>query len=146
MTTLAQAVSVLSRNKWTVGANGKITHEALAVLESLLDGDVTRMNPGFTGESLIRFKAYFVLHELETSPGNGQIIEKTVKDTRWKIAQSKTGSQWMDKIDLMIAEYNKKSVANTAFSRVTRSDAVMKSLQFDNTGSPQYGDPSQGEW
>jgi hypothetical protein len=146
MTTISQAILVLSKGNWSAGPNGNIPTDDLTTLESLLAGEITLLNPGYTGESLVTFKAYRILHELETSKGTGQITEKTVKDTRWKIAQSKSGSEWLDKFNMMVANYSSGTVKKMALTQVTRSDAEMERLEFDNNGTPQYGDPTKEEW
>ena len=140
MSSVAQAVRVLSKGKYSIGPEGTITTEDFNVLLGLLSGDITRRNPGFTGSDLIRFQAYFVLDALATSSGSGQIIEKTVKDTRWKTSTPANTSQWMDYVDQMIAEYSKPKACTAIPAGVARCDSEMKG--FDSTEPKQYGEPS----
>jgi hypothetical protein len=137
MTNIAQAVRILSRGKVTVGPEGTISSEDLDGLLELLQPEINRMNPGFTGSELNRFSALFVLDSI--SPEN--IIEKQVKDTRWKVAPPKSSSQWRDKILLMIASFQ-STTYSVIPSGVARCDSLMKG--FDNTVITQYGDPSNG--
>jgi hypothetical protein len=146
LTQLATAIRVLSKGKYTVGPEGTVTSEDLAALEGLLAGDIELMNPGFTGEALIRFKAYFVLDTLDTASGDSMIIQKMVKDVNWKVKPSKSSSIWMDKVFSMITLFKNYVRNDTAYAGVVRADSEMKRLQFDNTGSPQYGNPSKEEW
>jgi hypothetical protein len=140
-------ISVLTNGKIKFGPGGTRTTEELRVLESATLGTVNRLNtPHFTGDDLILLKSYIILATISDPGGSGQIIEKTVKDTRWKVQASKSVSPWMDKAYRMIEDAKSSTMNTIAFSQVLRSDAVMKSLQLDNTGSPQYGDPSRGEW
>lgn len=141
MTNLRQAVRILSKGKYTIGPEGTITSEDAVILEELLTADINRRNPGFTGSDLIRFKAYFILDALSNSSGTGQVIEKTVKDTRWKVAKSSGQSIWMDYIDQMIAEYHKARSDNFVPSGVSRCDSTVKG--FDNSEIKQYGEPSE---
>jgi hypothetical protein len=146
MATLPQVINVLSNGKFTVGANGNVSTDQLSVLEEIVADDVAQANPGFTGNQLLTFKSCYILHILDNNKGSGQVIEKTVKDTRWKLQSFGGTSYWMTYAANMVAQFKSNAVYNIAFSQVLRSDAVMERLQLDNTGSPQYGDPSRGEW
>jgi hypothetical protein len=139
MTNIAQAVRILSRGKVTVGPEGTISSEDLDILLGMLQPEIDRMNPGFTGSELSRFSALFVLDSLSTQSGN--IIEKQVNDTRWKVAPAKSSSQWMDKILLMIASFH-STTYSVIPTGVARCDSLMTG--FDNTEITQYGDPSNG--
>jgi hypothetical protein len=143
---VAKAIRLLTKGRIAYTPEGSTTHEDLNDLIELLKGEITRNNPGFTGFELARFTACFVLDSFENSSGNGQIIEKTVNDTRWKVAPAQTSSYWRDEIHRMIAEFRMVSAYPKAYMGVERSDADMKALRFDNTGSPQYGNPNRREW
>jgi hypothetical protein len=137
--TLAQAVKVLSNGKYTIGIGGTISDDDAAVLVSLLIGEITRKDPGFSTDELVRFKAYHVLDALANSPGLGTIVEKKVKDVQWKIAKPSgkhSTSLWMDYADKMIAQFGK----NTMPAGVARCDSLVQGL--DSTVIEQYGDPS----
>jgi hypothetical protein len=69
-----------------------------------------------------------------------------VKDVNWKVKPSKSSSIWMDKVFSMITLFKNYVRNDTAYAGVVRADSEMRRLQFDNTGSPQYGDPSKREW
>lgn len=140
MSTVAQAVRVLSKGKYTIGPEGTITNEDFSVLLDLLSSEITRRNPGFTGSELVRFQAYFVLDSLANSSGAGQVIEKTVKDVRWKTSTPNNSSQWMDYVDQMISEYSKPKACSMVPVGVARCDSTVKG--FDNSTVKQYGSPS----
>jgi hypothetical protein len=145
MSSLAQLINLVSKGEVTFGAGCKYSITELNLLESSTLGTVNRMNtPGFTGDELLLFKAYIILDVITS--GSGQLIEKTVKDVRWKVQPGRSSSTWMDKALAMIDNAKNVNVSTTAFTQVERSDAVMRSLQMDNTGSPQYGNPGKTEW
>lgn len=142
MSDLEDAIEALTLGEVTIGSasTDKITSAQLTLLETLTSSTVSRMNPGFTGYDLILFKARIILDLYSNSPGSGQITEKTVKDTRWKVAQSKSSSVWMDQAMRQISDYRESVSRNLVPSGVARSDAQMKG--FDNTTIKQYGSPS----
>jgi hypothetical protein len=147
MTSLALMISILSNNKYTFGVGGTYSSTDLAELEAVTLGVVKRLNTvGFAGDDLVLLKSYVILDVLSTTSGAGQVIEKTVKDTRWKVQASTSSSPWMDKAYRMVADAKVDTLSTTQFTQVLRCDANMERLQLDNTGSPQYGDPSRGEW
>ena len=137
--TLAQAVKVLSNGRYTIGIGGTISDDDAAVLESLLIGEITRKDPGFSANDLVRFKAYHMLDAIVNSPGLGTIVEKKVKDVQWKLAKptgKNSTSLWMDYADKMIAQFGK----TTKPMGVARCDSQAQGL--DSTVIEQYGDPS----
>lgn len=134
--TLYQAIRVLSKGKYTVGPEGTISSEDAAILEELLADEINRRNPGFAGSDLIRFKAYHMLDAIVNFAGSGTIIDKTVKDTRWKVATPKASSQWMEYADKMIAGYRNGLMP----TGVARCDSEMAG--FDSSTIQQYGEPS----
>lgn len=138
--TLAQAIRVLSKGKYTIGLEGTITTEDATALSEMLEPEVTRLNPGFTGSELMRFRAYLFLDTLTNFAGNGVVVEKTVKDTRWKIKSPTASSQWMEYANKMIEEFG----GTVAPSGVSRSDAGVRGLDSNNV--EQYGDPSESEY
>jgi hypothetical protein len=127
MTNIAQAVRILSGGKITVGPEGTISEEDLDVLLGLLQPEIDRMNPGFTGNELLLFTGYYCLDALETRNG-AQVVEKQVKDTHWKVARPTSSSTWMDKAQLMIKKFTYNSFVP---SGVARCDSTVKG--FDNT-------------
>lgn len=137
--TLAQAIRVLSNGKYSVGLDGTISSEDATVLETLLAPEVERLDPGFSADELVRFKAYLMLDALSNSSGNGSIVEKTVKDVRWKIKSPKSSSQWMEYAEKMLSGHSK----SYSPSGVARCDAYVTGL--DSTAITQYGEPAYSE-
>lgn len=137
---LENLIELYSTYKVGDAATDNISLAQLALLESATASKVTRLNPGFAGTELNLFKMYIILDAWSTRSGSGQIIEKTVKDTRWKVSEAKSSSQWMDKALQMRAEYLQINSVNIAPKGVSRCDYDMKG--FDNTTIRQWGDPS----
>lgn len=136
--TLADIIELISKYKVGDTATDDITNAQLSLLESSTSARVTRLNPGFTSNELLLFTGYICLDAWESrSP---EIVEKTVKDTRWKVKSSSTTSQWMDKALQMRAEFISTNGLNIVPSGVARCDSTMKG--FDNTEVKQWGDPS----
>lgn len=138
--TLAQAVRVLSKGKYSIGPEGTIPTEDATILDEMLTPEINRINPGFTGSELMRFRAYLFLDAFVNSPGNGVITEKTVKDTRWKIKSPTASSQWMEYAQKMIAGYGvSKAPAGTS-----RADSDMRGL--DSNRVEQSGEPAETDY
>ncbi|HEX2955693.1 MAG TPA: hypothetical protein VHO70_02610 [Chitinispirillaceae bacterium] len=140
--TIAQVVRVLSKGKYTIGPEGTISSEDAEILEELLADEVSRKDPGFSAAELVRYKAYLILDVIVNSGGTGNIVEKKVKDTAWKIARSsipRSTSVWYDYSEKMIAQHS----GNVMPSGVARSDAYVHGL--DSTDIAQYGDPASSE-
>jgi hypothetical protein len=121
-------------------ATDKITNAQLTLLSALTSAQVTRLNPGFTGDELLLFQAYIILDRWENRSGKGQITEKTVKDTRWAVKGTSNTSVWMDLAKQMISDYKEKNSVSLYPSGVVRSDYDVKG--FDNSEISQYGDLS----
>lgn len=139
MTTLAQAVRVLSQGKYSIGPEGTVSTEDAAILEGLLASEIARKDPGFSADELVRFKAYHILDALSNSAGTGTIVEKKVKDVQWKLAKpigKDSSSIWMDYANIMISKFGKSTMPQG----VTRCDSYIHGL--DSTEVIQYGDPS----
>lgn len=139
--TVAQAVRILSKGKYSIGPEGTISTEDAAVLEELLADEVSLKDPGFSPTELVRFKAYLMLDVFANSPGTGNIIEKKVNLVAWKVARSSvkgTTSVWFDLAERMILNHGKSIVP----SGVERCDSTVKGL--DSTEIEQYGEPSIG--
>jgi len=136
--TLADVIETVS--SYTVGYSEDISLDQLDLLTSLTSALVTRMNPGFTGDELLLFQAYLILDRWENRTGKGQITEKTVKDTRWKVKTTTSTSTWMDLAKQMIADYKENASVSVYPSGVARSDSLMKGL--DSTEPTQWGDLS----
>lgn len=130
---------ILSNGKYTVGPEGTISTADADLLESMIADEVSRKDPGFSASELVRFKAYMILDILSNSSGTGNIIEKKVKDTAWKVARSSvknSTSVWMDFAEKMISNFGNSTMpAGTA-----RCDAYVHGL--DSTDVEQYGEPS----
>lgn len=138
--TLADVIETVST--YTVGdsSTDKISNAQLTLLASLTSAQVTRLDPGFTGNELLLFQAYIILDKFENRTGKGQITEKTVKDTRWAIKENLSTSVWMDLAKQMISEYKENRSVSLYPSGVSRCDSTMKG--FDSTEVTQWGDLS----
>lgn len=138
--TLADVIETVSIYKVGDTATDNITNAQLTLLSALTSAQVTRLNPGFTGDELLLFQAYLILDRWENRSGKGQITEKTVKDTRWAVKGTSSTSAWMDLAKQMIADYKENKSVTLYPSGVVRSDYNVKGL--DNTEMTQYGDLS----
>ena len=138
--TLADVIETVSTYKVGDTTTDNISNAQLTLLTSLTSATVTRMNPGFTGDELLLFRAYIILDIWENRSGKGQITEKTVKDTRWAVKASSSTSVWMELAKTMIVEYKQEKSVTVCPSGVARCDSTMKGL--DSTEMQQWGDLS----
>jgi hypothetical protein len=136
--TLADTIELISKYKVGDTATDDISNAQLALLEASTAARVTRLNPGFTSAELQLFTGYICLDAWESR--NPEIVEKTVKDVRWKVKSSSSTSSWLDKAMQMRNEYITMNGINIAPSGVSRCDYDMKG--FDSTDVKQWGDPS----
>jgi hypothetical protein len=155
---LADVIELISPYKVGNSETDDISKDQLTLLESVTASRVSRLNVGFTGDELLIFKGYIILDAWTTRDKTGtmagaQVLEETVKDSRWKVAPAATTSAWLDKALQMRAEYMKikdetikeeKRLSSLNFvpKGVSRCDYNMTG--FDNTTIKQYGDPSEG--
>lgn len=137
---LADVIETVSTYKVGDTATDNISNTQLTLLSALTSAQVTRLNPGFTGDELLLFQAYIILDRWENRSGKGQITEKTVKDTRWAVKSTASTSVWMDLAKEMILGYKENSSVTLYPSGVVRSDYDMKGL--DSTEPTQWGDLS----
>jgi hypothetical protein len=133
-------ISILSGGEYTFGPDGKYSTKDLDFLETSTRGIVSRINTAnFKGDDLLVLQSYIILDVLSSTSGTGQVIEKTVKDSRWKVQPAKTSSYWMDKAYRMVADALVSSQNGFTCSKVTRLDAYLKNMALDNTKIQNYG-------
>lgn len=137
---LADVIETVSTYKVGDTATDNISNAQLTLLSALTSAQVTRLNPGFTGDELLLFQAYIILDRLENRSGKGQITEKTVKDIRWAVKSTSSTSVWMDLAKEMISQYKENNSITLYPSGVARNDSLMKGL--DSTEVSQWGDLS----
>ena len=138
--TVAQAIEGLS--DYTVGMEGDITPSELLTLQALVAGDVLRMNPGYTGDDLVKFESYLVLDAKETKSGGGFVTTEKVKDNSYTVKPPSSSSHWMDKLLRMISDFQIFSNPATSFGNeydgVERADIQMPEFS-DGYLQPIYG-------
>lgn len=105
----------------------EITNADIAILEELVADDVTRLDPGFTGNSLIKFTACLMLNEWINRPGTGPVTEEKIKDYSYK-SKVESSSYYMDKALKMIADFVEKHRTDSTFEAACRSDSAMPEL------------------
>lgn len=116
-----------------------ITSTRLAALQIVVAGDLSRMNPGFSGDDLTELEAYLILDKFETRNAEDNIESEKIKDHTWKFRASSSSSTWMDKALAKIATYN----MNTgSYGCVERGDSVMPSMAADMIEIETYYDTS----
>ncbi len=135
--TLNQIIPVVS--DYSVGIEGDISNEDLLIFKELVAGDLSRMNPGFSGDDLIELQAYLVLDRFETRKPGDNIESEKIKDHTWKLRVSTSSSSWMDKAFFKISTYNMNS---GSYGCVERFDSEMPSMAADMIEIERYYDAS----
>ncbi len=109
------------------GDYAEITDDDITILEELVADDVTRLDPGFIGNSLVKFKTCLMLDWWVNRPGTGPVTEEKIKDYSYK---SKVGSSsyYMDKALQMIADFAERNRVDSTLDIACRSDSVMPEL------------------
>lgn len=105
----------------------EITGADIAILEELVADDVTRLDPGFSGNSLIKFKACLMLNEWVNRPGTGPVTEEKIKDYSYK-SKVERSSYYMDKAHQMIADFAEKNRIDSSLEAAHRADSTMQEL------------------
>ena len=105
----------------------EVTDADIAILEELVADDVTRLDPGFSGNSLIKFKACLMLDEWVNRPGTGPVTEEKIKDYSYK-SKVENSSYYMDKALKMVSDFVEKNRTDSTFEAAHRSDSAMSEL------------------
>jgi len=105
----------------------EITDTDIAILEELVADDVTRLDPGFTGNSLVKFTACLMLDLWINRPGTGPVTEEKTKDYSYK-SKVENSSYYMDKALKMVSDFVEKNRTDSTFEAAHRSDSAMSEL------------------
>jgi len=124
--TIEQIIPTIS--EYTVGLEGDISTSELATLTEMVAGDLTRMNPGFSGNDLVELEAYLVLHKWEGKPSGDNIKSEKIKDHSWTFKDSSLADRWLEAAQRKISTYNQ---AGAEYGCVERVDSEMVSMAAD---------------
>lgn len=129
--TLQQVFNAVT--EYTAGPGCEISTDELAIYKEIVTDELNRLNPGFSGNALLRLEAYLIADLIECKDPDTEIQSEQIGDHRWTFAQSKTSSRWMDKALAMIPNYKPE------FGGVERSDSRMSSMATDQIRPEEYG-------
>lgn len=138
MTALTMKETVEAISDYLIGTGKDITDAQLITYQALVSTEVTRLNPGFTGDELTKFTAYFVLDLYGNKSGTIPIMEK-IRDNQYNLKAPLSSSFWKDQALGMIAQYqtNSNSYGNDE-DGVNRIDSDMPEFS-DGYSQPVYG-------
>ena len=119
-----------------MGTGGVISSTLLSTLQSLVAGDLARLNPGFVGDDLVELETYLVLDRFENRTGSNNVKSEKIKDYQITYKDAASSSCWMDKALLKISTYRSSSLT---FDIVERSDSRMKSMSSDMIRPEEWG-------
>lgn len=131
--TISQMIEAIS--DYSVSTD--ITSTRLTALQQVVAGDLSRMDPGFSGDDLTELEAYLVLDRFETRNSDDNIESEKIKDHTWKFRASSSSSSWMDKALFKISQYNQNV---SSCGCVEHADSVMSSMAADMIEIEKYYD------
>lgn len=124
---VAQIIPLVS--PYTVGINGDISTDSLALYQNMVAGEVEVLNHGrFLGDDLTLITAWAVLDKYVNMPGKGTLIKESVKDNSWQVKTPESSSFYRDCILQKIEDFDKRQYTSDTMQGVIREDAYVPDI------------------